>query len=234
VRVRGLVLWDVDKTLVDVSGVSREIYELAFEKVTGRQLSRLADMTGRTERAILIDTLALNEVPAREFDAFYEALAVAAHDLQEKMRQVGRALPGAREVIAALRRDGVVQSVATGNLRPIAETKLEAFDLANGLDLDVGGYGSDDGVRAELVRLARARTQGKYAADVSADKVVVIGDTPLDIEGAHGAGAWAIGVATGASTVQDLVAAQADVVFADLTSPDALAASVSGRLLESG
>ncbi|MGH9212465.1 MAG: HAD family hydrolase, partial [Acidimicrobiales bacterium] len=221
--VEALVLWDVDKTLVDVSGVSRDIYAVAFEKVTGRPLDKLAEMTGRTEHAILVDTLTLNGVAETKFDAFYDALGLAAHDLQDRMRQVGRALPGAHDAITALRREGVVQSVATGNIRSIAETKLQAFGLTANLDFDVGGYGSDDGVRAELVRLARVRTCDKYGVDLVADRVVVIGDTPFDIEGAHGAGAWAVGVATGASTVNDLAAAGADEVFKDLTSPEALA-----------
>lgn len=230
VRVKGLVLWDVDKTLVDVSGVSRDIYARAFEKVTGQPLGQLADMTGRTERAILVETLALNGVAEAELDVFYEALALAAHELRGQMRAIGRALPGAREAIVAMRQDGVVQSVATGNLRPIAETKLAAFGLADGLELDVGGYGSDDGVRAELVRQARLRAGRKYETDMSPDRVVVIGDTPLDVEGAHGAGAWAIGVATGASTVEELAAAGADEVFADLTSVDVLVSMVVSRV----
>jgi phosphoglycolate phosphatase-like HAD superfamily hydrolase len=231
-HVEALVLWDVDKTLVDVAGVSRDIYAVAFEKVTGRPLERLADMTGRTEHAILVDTLTLNGVSDTRFDAFYDALGWAAHDLRDKMREVGRALPGARDAIAALRREGVVQSLATGNIRSIAETKLQAFDLTGDIDFDVGGYGSDDGMRAELVRLARERTRDKYGGDLSADRVVVIGDTPLDIDGAHGAGAWAVGVATGASTASDLAAAGADEVFTDLTSADVLAVAVYERLLE--
>jgi phosphoglycolate phosphatase len=198
-RVRALILWDVDKTLVDVSGLSREIYAKAFEKVTGRPLDKLAEMTGRTERAILVDTLTMNGVSETELDGFYEALGAAAHELREKMRQVGQALPGGGEAIVALRRDDVVQSVATGNIRSIAETKLEAFGLAEALDLDVGGYGADDGVRAELVRLARARTSRKYDADLPPEHVVVIGDTPLDVEGPLPASTSAIGaVRTGA------------------------------------
>jgi len=153
--VEALVLWDVDKTLVDVSGVSRDIYAVTFEKVTGRPLDKLAEMTGRTEHAILVDILTLNGVSETRFDAFYDALGLAAHDLRDRMREVGRALSGAGDAIRALQREGVVQSVATGNLRSIAETKLEAFDLTAGLDFDVGGYGDDDGVRAELVRLVR-------------------------------------------------------------------------------
>lgn len=233
-QVEALVLWDVDKTLVDVSGVSRDIYAVAFEKVTGRPLDKLAEMTGRTEHAILVETLALNGVSETAFDAFYEALGAAAHDLRGKMREVGRALPGAGEAITALRRDGVVQSVATGNLRSIAETKLQAFDLHAGLDFDVGGYGDDHGTRAELVRLARERTRDKYGVDLARDGVVVIGDTPLDIEGAHGAGALAVGVATGVSTVENLAAAGADQVLADLTSPGALITAVYERLLGFG
>jgi phosphoglycolate phosphatase len=221
--------------LVDVSGVSREIYSVAFDKVTGRPLGELAEMAGRTERAILVETLALNGLEATTtFDAFYEALGAAARDLRGRMREIGRALPGAREAIDALHREEVVQSVATGNLRSIAVTKLEAFGLAGGLDLDVGGYGSDDGLRAELVRLARVRTCEKYGVELAADRVVVIGDTPHDVDGAHGAGAWAVGVATGGTTVDQLVAAGADMVVPDLTSPDALADGIYGRLLGLG
>lgn len=231
VTKRGLVLWDIDKTLVDVGGVSRLIYEVAFEKVTGHALGELADMVGRTERAILIDTLALNGVSESRFDAFYDALGDAAEQLSDRMRADGRSLPGAGEAIAGLVSDDVIQSVATGNIRSIAETKLRAFDLADHIDFDVGGYGDDDGVRATLVRLARERASRKYDVDIPPGRVVVIGDTPLDIAGAHGAGAWAVGVATGQSRVHDLTAAGADIVFGDLTATTDLVNAVIAALL---
>ncbi|WP_194906252.1 hypothetical protein [Catenulispora rubra] len=44
-----LILWDIDHTLVSISGVSRETYTRAFEQVIGRQMEHLADMTGRTQ-----------------------------------------------------------------------------------------------------------------------------------------------------------------------------------------
>jgi phosphoglycolate phosphatase-like HAD superfamily hydrolase len=118
-RVRGPVLWDVDETLVDVSGVSRDIYAVAFEKVTVRPLLHLADMHRPDGAGHPRETLGLNGVDDAEFGRFYEALILAAHELRERMREIGRALPGAHTAI--------VQSVATGNIRPIAETKLEAF-----------------------------------------------------------------------------------------------------------
>lgn len=158
-----LILWDIDHTLVTIGEVSREIYEMAFEEVAGQPLRELADMTGRTERAILAETLALHGIldPEGKFDECYAALTRAADKLRERMRTAGFRLPGAGEAIATLAKRNVVQSVVTGNLRPIAVTKLEVFELAERLDLEVGGYGSDGDTRPPLVRLAWQRAQRK-------------------------------------------------------------------------
>ncbi len=225
-----LILWDVDHTLLEISGVSREIYTRAFQLVTGRPMGELADMTGRTERAIIIETLRQNGIvePEPLLPAFYETLGEAARQLQDRMRGAGRGLPGAKEAIAALVAEGVVQSVVTGNLRSIAETKLAAFELTDHLDLDVGGYGDDDSDRAMLVRLAVKRAEAKYSVTFPPDRTVVLGDTPHDVKGAHDAGVWALGVATGSSSVGDLEAAGADAVLPDLTRPRALQAAVFG------
>lgn len=225
-----LILWDVDRTLVSIGPVSREIYAVAFQTVTGKPLDELADMTGRTERAILLDTLRLNGVPDDEptFDAFYDALGEAARRLEGRMSQAGKRLPHAMEAIAGLVAEDTVQSVVTGNIRAIAATKLDAFGLARHLDLDVGGYGDDDGDRAVLVRLAVKRAEAKYGLAFRPDRTVVIGDTPQDVKGAHDAGVRAVGVATGSSTVDDLTAAGADAVLPDLTDARALRLAVFG------
>ncbi|MBM9509798.1 HAD family hydrolase [Actinacidiphila acididurans] len=215
-----LLLWDVDHTLVSIGGgVSRTIYAKAFEHVTGQPLASLADMNGRTEQAIMVETLRLNgvEQPEALYDDFYAALAEAAHQLARRMREVGEDLPGAREAISAFAQRGVVQSAVTGNIRPIAETKLAALDLAEHLDFAVGGYGNDGSDRADLVREARARATAKYGNTFPNGHVIVIGDTPHDIRGAHDADAVAVGVATGRSSVEELANAGADVVLRSLT-----------------
>ncbi|WP_347402968.1 hypothetical protein [Protofrankia symbiont of Coriaria ruscifolia] len=86
-----LLLWDIDRTLVNIGPVSREIYAVAFQIVTGKPLGELADMTGRTERAILLDTLRLNGISDDEpmFNAFYEALSDAARQPEGRMREAG-------------------------------------------------------------------------------------------------------------------------------------------------
>ncbi|MER6626781.1 haloacid dehalogenase-like hydrolase [Streptomyces sp. NPDC000987] len=224
-RTPALVLWDVDHTLVSIGGgVSRTIYAHAFEHVTGRPLGSLADMNGRTEQAIMVETLRLNgvEQPETLYDNFYAALADAAHQLAGRMREVGEDLPGAREALAAFAKQGVVQSAVTGNIRPIAETKLTALDLAEHLDFAVGGYGDDGSDRADLVRQARARATTKYGRPFPDGHVIVIGDTPHDIYGAHDANAVAVGVATGRSSFDELTSAGADVVLRSLTEHSAI------------
>lgn len=228
-----LVLWDIDHTLVNIGEISREIYEMAFEEVLGQPLRELADMAGRTEQAILVETLALHGVPDPEskLDDFYAALAKAANKLRERMCTVGRRLPGAAEAIAALTDHDMVQTVVTGNIKPIAVTKLEVFGLSELLDVEIGGYGSDADTRPPLIRQAWRHAQNKYDRTFDAQRVLVIGDTPLDIAAAREVGVHALGVATGNSTVEDLVAAQAAVVLPDLADTEIVLQAVYWALL---
>lgn len=224
-------MWDVDHTLVDVGSVSREIYARAFLAVTKQPLQELADMSGRTEKAILVDTLALHGVPATEetLEEFYAALAVAAGDLRERMRSQGRRLSGAREAIAALSGDGVVQTVVTGNIELIAMAKLEVFGLADHIDFEIGGFGSDDGLRSTLVQRSWRRAQHKYGLQFTADHVVVVGDTRHDVQAARDVGVRSVGVATGTATMQELAAANAHTVVGDLTDTQKFMAAVFAR-----
>src|ERR1700760_2703313 len=54
-----LVLWDVDHTLLNAGGLSSHLYGLVFAELFGRPLPRVAPMAGRTDRAIIVETLTL-------------------------------------------------------------------------------------------------------------------------------------------------------------------------------
>ncbi|WP_326680997.1 hypothetical protein [Streptomyces sp. NBC_01237] len=69
-------------------------------------------------------------------------------------------MPGAAAALAALAdMDGVVQSVVTGNIRAVAESKLQTFGLDTHIQFAYGGYGEDHDDRAELVHTAIAGTR---------------------------------------------------------------------------
>ena len=228
------MLWDVDYTLVDTAGVGRHLYQAAFAELYGRDLperATRANMAGRTDRAIVLEVLALAGVPdpRRQVSLFEAALGRLAPSAAGMVAGSGRALPGAAAALDALAAvPGVVQSLLTGNVRPVAEVKLEPLGLVSHLDLQVGAYGNEHEVRAELVRLARHRAAVAYDADFGGEATVLVGDTPLDIEAALATGARAVGVATGQFTLAELLAASPHAALQDLSGTPELVAAVLG------
>lgn len=225
-----LVLWDVDYTLLSASGLGNSLYEAVFKDMFGRDLTVIAPKAGRTDRAILLETLALAGVaePRAHIDEFLDLLGRRATALDGSARDYVRALPGASAAILALAAAGARQSVLTGNIRPLAVAKLAAAGLGEHLDLDVGAYGDVHEVRAKLVPVARRAARAAYGSDFGGRSTVLVGDTPLDVAAALDTGARAVGVATGSFPAADLVAAGAHVVLPDLTDTARVLSAVTG------
>lgn len=236
-----LVLWDVDQTLVNAGGAGRTVYERAFREMFSSGLPPAGvSMAGRTDRAIAVDLLTSAGVPdpRGQVEAFQAAQAAWAQELAPDIRARSRVLPGAAEAIAALA-DGhrairVIQSLLTGNVRALAEVKLGTLGLAGHLDLDAGAYGTESEIRADLVPVARRNAAARYGLDFGGAATVLVGDTPLDVEAALVSGARAVGVATGEFSVEDLAAAGAHAVVADLTDTARLLTAVLGLAAPAG
>jgi len=236
----------VDFTLLSSAGLGTRLYEATFREIFGRELTVVAPKAGRTDRAILLETLTLAGIadPRAHLDAFLAALArqsatwdgraapgSTAHGAAASGSAADEvhALPGAAAAIEALAAAGVRQSVLTGNIRPLAELKLGLAGLGKHLDLDVGAYGDVHEVRAELVPVARQAAAAAYGLDFDGPSTVLVGDTPLDVAAALATGARAVGVATGSFPAFDLAAAGAHVVLSDLTDTALLLAAVTGQ-----
>ena len=230
-----LVLWDVDGTLVDTAGHGWRAFGEAFEKLFGRAPEGMVPLAGRTDHEIALGILERNGVEGAEahLPRMWEALAGALTTRQERFRAEGRALPGAREALEALgHRDDVLQSLLTGNIAANAVTKLAAFGLEGLVDFDIGGFGSDHRVRAELVAIACRRASEKHGLELAPADAVLVGDTPLDIAAARGAGARAVAVATGPHPMEELQ--DADAVLEDLTDTAAVVRAVTASAAPRG
>jgi len=99
-----LVLWDIDFTLVNAGGVGTRLYRMVFRDMFGTELPSAADMAGRTDRAIVLDTLARAGIPEprKHLDQFLAKLAALAPTGHELAVQHSRALPGAAAALDAL------------------------------------------------------------------------------------------------------------------------------------
>jgi phosphoglycolate phosphatase-like HAD superfamily hydrolase len=227
--MRTLVLWDIDHTLISLDGLSLEIYGDVFHEVTGDRLRFAPDMAGRIEHTIMSETLRRHGIePTRDtMRTMADALAQSFTRRNTEIGARGRALPGARDALETLAaRTDVVQSVLTGNIRPVALCKLAAFGLDTLVDLDVGAYGFDATERPALVGLAQRRATREYGVPFAAATTVLIGDTPHDIAAGRRGGARVIAVATGSSNEATLRSAGADVVLTNLADTAATVAAI--------
>ncbi len=224
-----LMLWDVDGTLIYNGGVSKRAYAAGFELLTGKPPAVKVITDGMTDVAImrsLFERQGLelsNDLAGRIPGAMEQALT----SLVPQLRELGHAMPGASEVIEALAKDaGIVQSVLSGNIASNAFTKVAAFGLHPHLDFEVGGYGSDNEVRAKLVGVARSRAIAKYNKIFDHESTALVGDTPRDVEAGRDGGARVIAVASGAFSADELSAAGAEVVLPDLRDVDRVVEAV--------
>ncbi|MGB3097494.1 MAG: HAD hydrolase-like protein [Candidatus Deferrimicrobiaceae bacterium] len=116
------------------------------------------------------------------------------HGLENQMP-----LPGAADALDLVRRDGARPIVVTARYELTARACLERAGFDFGDDVTGSVFGPEKG--------AVLRAEGA---------VIYVGDTTSDVDGAHAAGARAVGVATGPVTEAELAAAGADVVLSDL------------------
>jgi phosphoglycolate phosphatase-like HAD superfamily hydrolase len=211
-----LVLWDIDGTLVDSAGHGRFAFEDAFRTVVGRD-PEWVDYAGRTDHQIALSMLNGSH---EQLSDVLEGLAANLAARRDAIAAEGHIYPGVRETLSALHeRDGVVQSLLTGNVEPNAAVKVGAFGLERWLDLEAGAYGSDPHERrSDLVAVARKRAAERYGEPTGA---VLVGDTPLDVLAAREAGARAVAVATGFADLGALRASEPDALLQDLSDTEA-------------
>ena len=225
-----IILWDIDGTLVRSNGgrvaVNAFLRALCLSCQLEHELPYPYDSAGKTDPQIALEILAAASMTESRASQALEAFA--EHYLTELKRQQQalitdlRVLPGVTEILEVLTQRGVVQSLLTGNLEPVARFKLVCAGLDQYLDFDLGAYGSDNADRSSLVPIVRERVRRRLGPDASQADIVVVGDTPRDIACARAGGARAVAVATGNFTKHELEAHRPDVLLDDLTDTHAV------------
>ncbi|RSM50592.1 haloacid dehalogenase [Actinoplanes sp. ATCC 53533] len=218
-------MWDIDYTLLRGGGVAAQAWKAAFTELTGVAWRATPNFGGRTDLDICAEVFATHGVtdctPEVFFARYVEQVRVSRHQFAEQ----GALMPGVRAVLDELgARPDVVQTLVTGNVPQVAAAKIDAFALTGAFDAEIGGYGTDDSVRATLVRRCLERAETKYGERF---RPVVIGDTVNDVSAALANDALAVGVATGSTSMAELVLAGAHAVLPDLSDVDAAIAIIT-------
>lgn len=221
-----LVLFDIDGTILLSGGAGKRAMDRALVEVFGSSGPADHSFGGKTDPQIVRELMRIDGHEDPHIDGqMSELLDRYLSYLQQEIdadRSKVETMPGIHELLDALElRDDVILGLLTGNLVAGAKTKLSAA----GIDFDrfrVGAFGSDHEARGELPAVAQRRAREELGVDVPGRDVVVIGDTPADIQCGQSIGARAIAVATGHFTVDDLRVHHPAVVFEDLSDTDAV------------
>ena len=224
--MRKLVLFDIDGTILNTGGIGGRSLYRAIEEVC-REKGMFGDnptpelgrvrMSGGMDTQIVYDILEgiLPESTVQQLlpDIFDRIAELLREGCQAEGANV-ILLDGVQELISAVAdHEACLPGLLTGNNKGGAAAKLDVFNLNPFFQL--GAFGDDARSRNALPAIAASRAFEKTGEKFTGKDIVIIGDTPRDIECARHAGAYAIAVATGTYSRAELTPHQPDVLFDD-------------------
>ncbi|MFJ5264292.1 HAD family hydrolase [Streptomyces sp. NPDC088387] len=184
--------FDLDMTLIDSRPGIHACYRALAER-TGTYIDADLAITrlGPPLEEELINWFPAQDIPATAdlYRGMYPSIAITATP----------AMPGAHNAVAAVREAGGRAVVVTAKYEPNAKLHLAHLGI------------EPDAVVGNLWAEAKAAALREHNA------AVYVGDHTGDVRGARAAGALSVTVPTGPCDAQELAAAGADVILADLT-----------------
>lgn len=209
------LLFDIDGTLIDSGGAGGGALLQALKSEFGISDAAPVPLHGRTDLGIMTELLESHGVSAtaesRERLAQHYFAKLPAV-LQERN---GRTLPGVEPLLQRFSSQQQCHlGILTGNMPTSAQTKLEHFDLWHYFSFGV--FGDQAALRPDLSRPALETVRRHVGNETVARQIVIIGDTPLDVELARVMGARCLAVCTGGFSAAELTAAGCDHCVDDL------------------
>ncbi|MSU62104.1 MAG: HAD family hydrolase [Pedosphaera sp.] len=212
-----LVLFDIDGTLIRTGGAGMRAFDKAFEtEFKSSGVTKGISFAGRTDTGLVRQCFQKLEIAhnAKNRRRFFDAYVFwLDHYLGEFHGQVCSGVHDWIESLGRLPRSPAL-GLLTGNIRLGAEIKLRHYGLWN--HFRSGAFGDDHENRNELAVIARERGSRLVGGSLSGDEILVIGDTPLDIQCARAVKARVLAVATGGHTSEELRVHQPDWVVKEL------------------
>ena len=205
-----VILWDIDGTLVSSRASLADKHVKAAEVFLGRDLPDQERIAGKTDRQILHELLKAHGTDPSPA-ALTEVLGTLdALSIEEVSQFPVPTIPGAAAALDTARSRGWVNGLLTGNTPARARSKLESASIWGAFDLNFSFFGDNASSRLDLVAegASAIRSEGHF-------EVIIVGDTPLDIQSAQKHGLRVVAVATGLYSAADLGNLNPDLLISD-------------------
>jgi len=214
------VLFDIDGTLISTGGAGARSWRYAFQELHGipADIGQFTD-AGMTDPTVARLTFksAVGHDPTPTELATVMAAYLDRLPYEVEHSEKYRVLDGAEEVLRRLGRSGILMGITSGAVEAAAHIKLARAGFNRYFPF--GGYGSDSADRVELTKRAIERGGNLIGERLDPADVFVVGDTPKDVEAAHGADCVAVATATGHYSREELEATGAEHVMGSLREP---------------
>jgi len=207
-----LIVFDLDGTLTDSFMLGRVLFKRVFALMGFGEISdELADSFNGPSADEVCRIMGIEGARRAEYNRLIDEIE------SELVRTIGKVYPGVQEMLAVLSPHAHLAILTNG-----APCYLAACMEHYGFEPYIGlrsGY-------AEGVTKAERIMQ--WEREISAQRVIVVGDRKSDIDNARAAGAYAVGVTYGMGTREELIGA--DVLCASAPQVTAACKDVLSRL----
>ncbi|MCS7012399.1 MAG: HAD family hydrolase [Chloroherpetonaceae bacterium] len=219
-----LVLFDIDGTLLKVEGISRNALIESLRRVYGTEgAARTHDFAGKLDSVIITEVMKDAGLSDEEIAKGFEEVKRTYIQLFKERARLEhiRLMTGVLELLQALAAQAhITLGLLTGNFEESGRYKITLPGLNHYFPF--GAFADDAKTRDELPPIAVERAYAHTGIRFSGKDVVIIGDTPHDINCAKVLNSKAIAVATGFYTAEQLQTYQPDYVFENFADTSAV------------
>lgn len=230
--MRRLALFDIDKTMADISPLHEQAYREMFREKFGID-STYTDLpiehyAGRTTEYIIKEILRRNgfDTPTIE-QRFPEAKACLDEKLNDQIETAKKArhgkdflLPGVEGLLNIMRTSGFNMAAYSGNFKRTADAILNFTHLDHIFPVTAFVDEGNLKNRTDIMKLVYERSKATYGWDFTPSSVVVVGDSIYDVRSANKMGFLSVAVATGPYKKEVLEREGAKLAFQNLSESD--------------
>jgi HAD superfamily hydrolase (TIGR01509 family) len=203
------LIFDLDGTLVDTVQQRIEAWMRTFDEVgISADRQHVSGMIGADGKRLAMEVAAVAD--RRLSDERADAVDRRAGEIFSELNTDPHPVPGAAELLRSLDEAGLPWSVATSSRREQAGRSIAALGLASEPRVADGQHVEHAKPAPDLLLYAAAQL------DVPTHRCWCIGDSVWDMRAARAAGMVAVGVASGAASMETLRSAGAHLAVASL------------------
>ena len=213
-----LILFDIDGTMLRSESIGVRAMETAGRDLYGDDFSLEGiEIAGRMDCLIWRDAAARNNIT--NVDGEHIRFRKTYTDTLKRHldeRNTVNLLPGINDLVNALSaNDDVTIGLLTGNYPETGRMKVEAGGIDSNV-FRINAFGDSGRSRRDLPARAMNVYQDELGSTIDPSHVIIMGDTPHDVDCAQHHGCRSLAVTTGRFDRQSLENAGADVTFDDL------------------